>query len=341
MGWNWNGKKKKEKTAGRRSAFGAGLAAGLTVFAAAGLTAAAGFWRAVPAQAAEKTEISRVSLEIDADVGLTEGEGHVTVTPTGTTADLYRVEDVEVSNDDGEGFGIYDPPELVITLAAGPEDAFFSSTSSRAFRLFLSEDSKNRYDSVKFVRARREDEKRTMVLVVRLLFDEDVDADGIGEPFSACWDPEQPGRARWSQVAGAKYYQIQLIHDHKNAGDMLSIYGDGYDFSDLMMENGTYWFQVRSVKRTTNEKSDWLTSDPVVVTGEEKTVSAQDEQGPGAQRSDGEDAEAAGSWQQAADGVRWWWRNPDGSWPASQWMKVDGIWYYFDEEGYLEHQQEA
>lgn len=337
MDWNWSGKK-KEKAGGRRTALGADLmtafAVGLTVFAV-------GLFTAIPANAAEKTEISRVTLEIDADVGLTEGEGHVTVTPTGTSADLYRVEDVEVSNDDGEGFGIYDPPELVITLSAGPENTVFSSTSSRAFRLSLSEDSKNRYDSVKFVRARREDEKRTMVLTVRLLFDEDEDADGIGAPFSACWDPEQPGRARWSQVTGAKYYQIQLIHDHKNAGDMLSIYGDGYDFSEQMTENGTYWFQVRSVKRTTNEKSDWITSEPVVVTGEENAVSAQGEQGPGAQHSGKEEAEAAGDWQQAADGVRWWWRNPDGSWPANQWMKVDGIWYYFDEEGYLEHQQEA
>ena len=46
--------------------------------------------------------------------------------------------------------------------------------------------------------------------------------------------------------------------------------------------------------------------------------------------------ETAGSWQQAADGIRWWWRNPNGSFPAGEWMKINGEWYYFDEEGYWE-----
>lgn len=29
----------------------------------------------------------------------------------------------------------------------------------------------------------------------------------------------------------------------------------------------------------------------------------------------------------------WWYRNADGSWPKSKWLKLDA-WYYFDDEGY-------
>lgn len=30
----------------------------------------------------------------------------------------------------------------------------------------------------------------------------------------------------------------------------------------------------------------------------------------------------------------WWWRNPDGSYPANCWQQIDGLWYAFDPEGY-------
>ena len=30
-----------------------------------------------------------------------------------------------------------------------------------------------------------------------------------------------------------------------------------------------------------------------------------------------------------------WFRNPDGSFPAAEWMYIRDAWYYFDEQGYL------
>ena len=173
---------------------------------------------------------------------------------------------------------------------------------------------------------------QTMELTVRLLFLENVDYEGVAAPYSAYWDPKQPGKARWCQVPKAKYYQIQLIRDHRAVGDQYSIYGDGYDFSSLITEDGEYWFQVRSVRKSTNEKSDWTKSEKLKVTGEPK----QEEAAPGPGEEDTALPEAAGSWQQAADGIRWWWRNPNGSFPAGEWMKINGEWYYFDEEGYWE-----
>ena len=40
-----------------------------------------------------------------------------------------------------------------------------------------------------------------------------------------------------------------------------------------------------------------------------------------------------GKWMHNKTG--WWYRNPDGSYPASKWMQIDGEWYYFNEYGYM------
>lgn len=34
-------------------------------------------------------------------------------------------------------------------------------------------------------------------------------------------------------------------------------------------------------------------------------------------------------------GGKWWWRNADGSYPASAWKKIAGSWYLFDAKGWM------
>lgn len=43
--------------------------------------------------------------------------------------------------------------------------------------------------------------------------------------------------------------------------------------------------------------------------------------------------EDKGHWVKS--GERWWWEYPDGTWPESQWLEIDGHWYYFDAEGWM------
>lgn len=40
-----------------------------------------------------------------------------------------------------------------------------------------------------------------------------------------------------------------------------------------------------------------------------------------------------GKWVRDAAG--WWWRNPDGTYPKSDWKLIDGSWYLFDGAGYM------
>lgn len=58
--------------------------------------------------------------------------------------------------------------------------------------------------------------------------------------------------------------------------------------------------------------------------------------GGGSDDSIGSSAADSGStagWQRNTTG--WWYRNSDGSWPAEQWMLLDGKWYSFDPQGYM------
>ena len=45
----------------------------------------------------------------------------------------------------------------------------------------------------------------------------------------------------------------------------------------------------------------------------------------------------AGSWQVNNRG--WWYRNDNGTWPASTWQTINGRNYYFDEDGYMAESQ--
>ena len=40
-------------------------------------------------------------------------------------------------------------------------------------------------------------------------------------------------------------------------------------------------------------------------------------------------------WRKAADNVRWWFENSDGTYKADEWMKYNGMWFLFDKKGYM------
>ena len=42
----------------------------------------------------------------------------------------------------------------------------------------------------------------------------------------------------------------------------------------------------------------------------------------------------ASGWKQ--DGTGWWYEKEDGSYPAGAWYSVQGVWYYFDANGYMQ-----
>ena len=46
-----------------------------------------------------------------------------------------------------------------------------------------------------------------------------------------------------------------------------------------------------------------------------------------------QDETGRGTWMR--DSVGWWWRRVDGSYPASQWVRIGGSRYFFYDSGYM------
>ena len=271
------------------------------------------------ALADSKTKVGRICLTFNSDIRAGNSGGEVDVTPTGNNTNLYYVDAVEVVNDEGDDWSKSNPPEADITLCLEDEEEYtFSGTSSGSFKLTLDSSVKSRFDKIKFIDARKTDGGAAMILTVKMIFDEDADISEAAAPKNLSWDFNNPNVAVWDDVESSKYFQIQLYRNGSlvtppgGGSPTLSIYNTFYDFTDWMSENGTYTFKVRSVKDSNNAKSRWVSSP------EQKAGSTVFE-----------------GWQRAADHVRWWWQNTDGTYPASQWKEINGQWYYFDADGYM------
>ena len=237
----------------------------------------------------EREKIGRVYLTVDADLGLSDGE-HVEVTPEEESAERYRLDGVEVLNDEDGNYSNSNPPEIEITLVSEDEDSwYFGSNTSSNVRLSLSERSKSHYEKIKLVSARRKDDNATLVIRARLLFDAEADVSQLSPPSRASWDSSLDGRANWSSVSGAKYYQVQLLKDGTEVGRFRSVYDTVYDYSGQLTAPGAYRFRVRAVKISNNTKSAWTDAAGTLTVGENGVIT-----------------------------------------PVSQWKYENGKWYYYD-----------
>ncbi|MFR5731796.1 MAG: hypothetical protein ACLUD2_07480 [Clostridium sp.] len=68
-------------------------------------------------------------------------------------------------NEDPDDFSDSNPPEIEVTLVVADEDRwYFAGASSDAFRLNLAASSKNRYDKVQFISAKRSEKNAMLTL---------------------------------------------------------------------------------------------------------------------------------------------------------------------------------
>lgn len=279
--------------------------------------------------AASKQKVGKINLTINSDIRTGREGGDVEVTATGNNTSLYYVDSWEVTNDDGDTWSSSKPPQVEITLGVEDEEEYyFNSSASSGFKLTLGSSSKSRFDKIKFVDAKRKDSNATLILTVQLVFDKDADTSSTAAPSNLKWDSGNAGTGTWSDVSSAKYYQTQLIRNGAEIGAIKDIYNTSFDFRDQITSPGTYHFKVRSVKSSNNAKSSWATSDSW-------SVSEADITALGNAVTDSSQNTGSEGWQPAADGIRWWWRNADGTFPASAWKDIGGQWYYFDAEGYM------
>lgn len=283
---------------------------------------------AMPALAAEtRTKIEKVSLTFTAYDNGDEGEyGEVEVTGEGST---YSVEDVEfLSSSAATGSGY---PRIKVTLYAD-DDYYFGSSNKSLFSLSG--------EGATYVSASLRDSKQRAVVTVQLKKYSGAQAD-VAEDVD--WDYE--GSGNWSEVPNAAYYEVRLKRGNTVIGDVLKIDDTTVDFRSMITQTGRYTFQVRTVNRyVTANKSKWVSSERWEVDEEILQMLRQSSGSTNNYYNSGNNnynnnytasnpfASITG-WQ--LDNVGYWYRNYDGTYPASAWQQINGFWYYFNASGYM------
>lgn len=302
--------------------------------------------------AEERAKITEINLNINSTIEAGSSSGRVYVTAGDST---YRVGGVEILNDDDDWMGGM-TPRVSVELYAN-SGYYFSDTSKKIFSFSG--------DDASYVTARREDDKSTLVLTMKLdkLDNGDLSVEG------AVWD-EGSGTASWDENPAAKYYQVKLYRDDSSVTGIRTTYETYYEFAGNITRRGDYYFTVRAVG-SGSEKGDWESSDSWYVTAYEAddlSYGYSDGPGGGSHHSNGGPGVSGGSggpgggynpgpggWGSGGSGgpgayggvntgggnhwcldtKGWWYQYSNGSYPVNCWQQIDGKWYCFGQDGYI------
>lgn len=301
----------------------------------AGLLALAGSSFAAAEETREK--ITDIYLDVLSTIEAGSSSGKVYVTSGDGN---YWVQSTEILNDDDDWQGGMIPRvEVTIRAASG---YYFYTTASSAFHLSG--------DDASFVTARREDERETMILIIKLGKLENGDLSVSGAQWSG-----SDGTASWNTNPGAKYYQVRLYRDGRSVTGNCTAYDNYYDFAGDITSQGDYYFTVRAVG-SESEKGDWDSSDSWYVSSREADEISYGHTGSGPGESGGPGGgyvEGGPGGSRAGSGVggvastggnHWcldqrgrWYQYAGGGYPVNRWEQIDGKWYCFGEDRYLRY----
>lgn len=293
-------------------------------------------WAAGNAFAAEtRIEIKQIALTISSNIEAGDDTSDVGV--TAASGANYWVEDVVVKNDAG-GWVNGDKPQVEITLEAFT-DYYFGSIGKSKVKLYG--------DKATYMTSSRKNDKSTLILTVQL----NALKGGL-ELESAAWESESSPVATWDAIAGAQKYEVRLFRGEQAAGSVVSTSKDYYDFRKNITKPGDYFFRVRAVSN--DSKGEWIDSDSISVDEDMvedfkgSKIDAEEDEEPGASggsrdtsgsnisnTSDNRPSSVSGQGTWKSDSNGWWYEYPGGSYPVSQWLQINNLWYCFDGSGYM------
>lgn len=275
--------------------------------------------------------ISTVSVTLSIDL---EAGGSLPSLTTGYTGDdgaevkipnnnKYEIVDAEWSKDVDE-VELGKTYTLKVTLDAVGDYEFKSSYTS----------SKVTVKGGTYVSARRNSDDE---LVVTLKTKE---AEGTLEiPDDPRWMSEKSssdkfGYAKWDSVDDAAY-DVNLYRNDKVVHKVTDWGKTSYNFYPYMTKEGDYTFRVRAVPKNEDveeyaKKSDWGYSDELYVDDDEVSDGTGQGQETDTTVSSSAESDQVG-W--VANGGKWFFRYPDGSYLRDCWGKINDVWYLFDSTG--------
>lgn len=264
------------------------------------------------------------------DVGYT-GEGCEVMIPNNSK---YDIKSAKWSTDVDE-VRLGGKYTIKITLEAVNDYRFNSSYSS----------SKVTVKGGTFVSAQRQSSTKLLITV------KTREAKGtLDSPEDAYWIDTRAGRekfgyAKWESVEDAAY-DVYLYRGSKVVHKVTDLHTTSYNFYPYMTTKGMYSFTVRSIPASTEiakyaERSEWAYSDEMYVDEDEVSdgsgkVSGTASAGASAGSSviqEKPDVDAVG-W--ISNGGKWYFRYPDGTYLTSNWARIGGVWYLFDESGVMQ-----
>ena len=135
-------------------------------------------------------------------------------------------------------------------------------------------------------------------------------------PDEAGWSASNHMKAVWKKVDYATGYQIRLYRDDYYLRT-IDATGTSKDLSEYMGREGNYYYEIRAVGKTTND-AKYRKSSEYIVSSDRYLDDLGDTEG---------------SWKNYADGKKY--VDENGQIVTSQWYRILGTWYYFDENGYM------
>ena len=143
---------------------------------------------------------------------------------------------------------------------------------------------------------------------------------------SVWWDGKT---AHWGTVKGAIKYELELRKNGSSLGTLKTM-NHSVNFSTEMSKrgNGTYSFRVRGIYgQYYGTWSEWSSGHTYGSGSSSSSYRGSGSGGPGSVRQN------EAGWLQ--DNIGWWFKYPDGSYPAGRWELIGGKWYCFDSNGYM------
>lgn len=245
------------------------------------------------------------------------------------TTDKYDISDAEWVSSDTKDMTIGEEPRMKIWISPGSDsetDYYFKGTYGS---------SNVSVSGGTYVSASRDGNDLVVTLRIRPI------KGTYGEPADAYWSDSGLGRARWEKSDGnsSGAFDVVLYRGSTQVKRLDAYKGTSYNFYPYMTREGAYYFKVRTVPYTEEEKkygksSEWTESEEMYIDEDHVSDGRGQENDPGPSGSGG----PAGNGTQVGwvqSGSSWFFRYPDGSYHKNGWLNLQDTWYLFDANGYM------
>ena len=301
------------------------------------------------------TYIDKVSLDIIHDIEIDEYDCDADAIVS--SAANYDVEYAKITNEPDEAWEDGDKPKVSVVLYVKDDSEYRFASGIKKTDVTLIDPKDGKVTSIT-----RGDSGRKLTVKVELpkleheagYYEDALVVEGV--EFDS-----DTGMGYWEENEYADRYEVKIYRNDAYVGGVFKTTELDYDFSKYFTRKGDYYFSVRGVRdkkgSSDDYKSEWTDSEEFYVEYEEAkeirlyggygdskadsettTVTGN---GPTSSSKNntatyngplGKTESVTGGWMQNANG--WWWCNPDRTYPANTWKEINGLWYYFDQNGY-------